>query len=69
MDTPGFKNIHDPHFPLRYVTNDNICQIKKALAEFCKCFNICAAHASSIPKERNLWVKYFAKYKHKKEQE
>ena len=61
MDTQGFKNINKPYYPAGYVTNDNICAIKKALLQYksIKGFNICAAHVGSIPKDTNLWLKYF----------
>ena len=47
MDAPGLKNINAPDLPVGYVTNDNICAVRKALRAFkdIKAFNTCAAHA------------------------
>ena len=70
MDTDGFKNIKKPDMPLAYATTDNMCSLADGLKDkSVDGFNQCASHAGAIPKEKNMWLKYFGDFNEKTAQE
>jgi len=70
MDTDGFKNLKSPDMPMSYATTDNMCSLADGLKDkSIDGFNQCAAHAGAIPKEKNLWLKYFCDFNEKTAQE